>query len=232
MAQPKKGTLHQLFATMVDSTDFASVESGITASDFNSGVTAKFYGMNTGGSGATTSGTVSKAASLVRSGVFRITLKATENNYDKMQLRLNKTGCAEQIYEWENVDNDDSDIRSALTSIENSISDFRSVTATAANLASHVWSNAIGAAVSSRVLLTLSHVSDIASNLSDLKSDFQSRVPKRVATDSQLSDMSSDIKSAVAALTVTLSASDISDIASAVIAGTGAASSGNTTQTP
>ncbi len=48
MAKPKKGTLHQLLVPMVDSTDFASIESGITESDFNSGVTKKFYGGNTG----------------------------------------------------------------------------------------------------------------------------------------------------------------------------------------
>ena len=135
MAKPKKGTLHQLFVVMVDSTDFASVESGITASDFNSGVTAKFFGMNTGGSAATTSGTISKVASLIRSGVFRVTLKTTENNYDLMMARFNKTGCAEQIVTWENVDNDDSDLLSAVT---------------------------IG---NSRALLLLSNVSDVQSSL-------------------------------------------------------------------
>lgn len=146
MAQPKKGALHQIFVTMVDSTDFASVESAITASDFNSGVTAKFYGMNTGGSAATTSGTISKTASLVHSGVFRITLKTTENNYDLMQVRFNKTGCAEQIIEWQNVDNDDSDLLSAIS---------------------------IG---NSRVLLVQSQLSDAYSQLSDFRSDIHSFV--------------------------------------------------------
>lgn len=82
----------------------------------------------------------------------------------------------------------------------------------------------------SRVLLNQSRISDIASYLvvmsgiqsdiysalSDMQSDFQSRVPKRVATDSQLSDMASDIKSAIAGITVTVDASAASDIASAV----------------
>lgn len=71
----------------------------------------------------------------------------------------------------------------------------------------------------SRALVAQSFLSDIRSHVSDLQSDFQSRVPKRVATDSQLSDLSSDVKSAVAAITVTISASDVSDIASAVLAG-------------
>ena len=59
-------------------------------------------------------------------------------------------------------------------------------------------------------------VSDTYSALSDLQSDFQSRVPKRVATDSQLSDVHSDLRSQIAGITATVSASDISDIASAV----------------
>jgi uncharacterized protein YeeX (DUF496 family) len=67
----------------------------------------------------------------------------------------------------------------------------------------------------SRVLLVQSHASDIYSLLSDVQSDFQSRVPKRVATDSQLSALTSDVLSAVAAGGI--SASDVSDIASAVV---------------
>lgn len=59
-------------------------------------------------------------------------------------------------------------------------------------------------------------LSDSYSLLSDLQSDFQSRVPKRVATDSQLSDVHSDLRSQIGGITVTVSASDISDIASRV----------------
>lgn len=68
----------------------------------------------------------------------------------------------------------------------------------------------------SRTLVVQSHASNIYSMLSDLQSDFQSRVPKAVATNSQLSDLASDLKSV---LTVNASvASDIysllSDVAS------------------
>ena len=52
--------------------------------------------------------------------------------------------------------------------------------------------------------------------LSDFKSDFQSRVPKEVASKSLLSDVNSDLASQIAGITVTVSVSDISDIASAV----------------
>lgn len=105
-----------------------------------------------------------------------------------------------------------SDIYSLLSNLQSGLAD-------ASDIASAVWAEAAGAAVSSRVLLILSTTSDIASNLSDLKSDFQSRVPKQVATASFLSDAHSDLKSAIGAITVTISASDVSDIASAVVAG-------------
>jgi len=179
LAKGKKGQLFQFLTVMVDATDFASVESGITESDFNSGVTKKFYGLNVGGSAATTSGTISKTASLVRSGVFRIILKGTETNYDRVMVRINKTGCAEQIHDFEFVDNDDSDIMSALTVIQSMASD----AASAAQQGN------------SRVLVVQSMASDIRSHVSDLQSDFQSRVPKAVATNSQLSDLHSDLRS-------------------------------------
>jgi hypothetical protein len=198
MAKPKKGALHQIFVTMVDSVDFASIESGITESDFNSGATRKFYGINTGGSAATTSGTISKTASLVRSGVFRLTLKGTENNYDLMQVRVSKTGAAEQIYEWQNVDNDDSDLMSALTVIQSMASD----AASAAQQGN------------SRVLINQSRISDLQSLLSDVHSDLKSAIGN-VSVTLTASDIS-DIASAVAAAAGTLTASEISDIASAV----------------
>jgi uncharacterized protein YeeX (DUF496 family) len=213
---------------MVDSVDFVSIESGLTASQFNAG-TRKFYGMNTGGSAATTSGAISKVASLVRSGVFRVTLKGTENNYDAMVIRIaGATGCAEQVIAWSNVDNDDSDIMSALTVIQSMASD-------AASAAQQV---------NSRVLVAQSFLSDIRSHVSDLQSDFQSRVPKAVATNSQLSDLHSDLKSYLGVMSgiqsdlysqvsdfrsdlnsfltttgVQLNASTLSDIRSAITAG-------------
>jgi hypothetical protein len=239
MAFPKKGALHQEFVPMVDSVDFATIESAVTASQFNAG-TRKFYGMNTGGSAAVTSGAISKVASLVRSGVFRVTLKGTENNFDMMEIRIaGVTGCAEQIIQWMNVDNDDSDIMSALTVIQSMASD----AASAAQQGN------------SRVLLVqsrlsdfdsrmVSDVSDIRSLLSDFLSDFQSRVPKAVATNSQLSDLHSDLRSFLVVMSgiqsdlysqvsdfrsdlhsfvsttgVQLNASSLSDLRSAITAG-------------
>lgn len=222
---------------MVDATDFASVESGITASDFNSGATVKFYGANHGGSAATTSGTVSKTASLIRSGMFRITLKGTENNYDEMTLRVNKTGCAEQILQWRNWDNDDSDLMSALTVIQSMASDAASAAAQAnsrvllnqsriSDVASYLvalsaqvsdtYSAVVNDVYSDLIGTTASTLSDIYSLLSDLNSNILSRVPKEIASKSLLSDVNSDLASKIGAITATVSASDISDIASAV----------------
>lgn len=283
MAKPKKGQLAQFLIPMVDATDFASVESGITESDFNSGATRKFYGWNHGVSTATTSGSISKTASLVRSGVFRLTLKGSENNYDNMMVRVNKTGTAEQILTWENVDNDDSDIMSALTVIQSMASDAASAAqqgnsrtllnqsrisdiasflvvmsgiqsdlySLVSDLNSNLFSRIPGEPASrsqlsdigsdlrsyltgmsgmlsdthsaatagaSRALLNQSRVSDVYSLLSDFESNFGSRIPKEPAARSQLSDAHSDIISALGNISVTLTTSDISDIASAVIA--------------
>jgi hypothetical protein len=211
MAQGKKGQLYQFMIPIVDATDFASVESAVTASDFNSGATVKFYGCDHGVSTATTSGTVSKAASLVRSGVFRITLKTTENNYDAMLVRINKTGIAEQIVTWENTTNDDSDLMSALTVIQSMASDAASAAQQGA----------------SRALINQSRISDVQSylvamsdSLSDMHSDIRSYLVGLSATlsdvHSAVSDAHSDLASKIAGITASVSASDISDIASAV----------------
>lgn len=218
MAVPKKGQLMQFFVPLVDSTDFASVESAITESDFNSGVTKKFYGVNHGVSDAFTSGTISKTGRLVRSGVFQITMKGTENNYDVMQVRINKTGVNEAIINWINQDYDDSDIHSAITVVQSLASDAHSAAVQGSSRV--LITQSMASDIISQAALLVSSLSDVYSLVSDLRSDFQSRVPKRVATDSQLSDMASDIKSAVAGITASVSASDISDIASAVWANT------------
>jgi hypothetical protein len=117
-----------------------------------------------------------------------------------------------------------SDLRSQIGGITASVG-----ASDISDIASAVWAITAGAAVSSRVLLNLSRISDVYSLLSDVQSDFQSRVPKRVATDSQLSDLHSDLKSYLTGVSatvsdiysnlaagVTVSASSISDISSEV----------------
>lgn len=233
MAIPKKGQLHQFMVPLVDSTDFASVESGITESDFNSGATVKFYGVDHGTSAAFTSGTVSKTGRLVRSGVFQITLKGTENNYDEMMVRINKTGVAEQIVTWANADYDDSDIQSSIGDVYSYIqaamaeSDLSAIYAQAAG-ASNMLSGMSN--ILSQVLVdtattlpaTLSQISDTANNAYSAATAGASRallVQSRLSDlDSRIVSNVSDILSAIDDITVTISASDVSDIASAVVA--------------
>lgn len=216
MALPKKGLMTQFTFPMVDKTDFASIESGVTASAMTAAGTRKWFGVTHGGSAATTSGAISKVLSLVTSGVWRCTAKTAETNYDRVEYRFTHPSCADQHIIIDFADNDDSDIMSALTVIQSMASD----------AASHA------AQANSRVLLNQSRISDLQSMVSDLLSDFQSRVPKRVATDSQLSDLTSDLRSFLvvmsgvqsnvySALTagVPLNASDMSDLRSAIAAG-------------
>lgn len=214
MAVGKKNALFQFLTPLVDGTDFASVESALTESDINSGITKKFYGYNVGGSAATTSGTISKTVSLVRSGVIRVTLKASETNYDRVMVRLSKTGVAEQIFDFEFVDNDDSDLMSALTVIQSMASDAAS-----------------GAQQgSSRILLVQSRLSDLDSRLASELSDVLSAanvgnsrvlvVQSMVSdTQSKLSDMESNLLSLLTTTGVTLDASTLSDLRSAIAAG-------------
>ena len=131
MAQLKKNQMNQIMFVMVDATDFATIESALGAAS----VAGRFYGVNHGGSTAMTSGALSKAASLVHSGIFRQTVKAAECNYDYVVYRFTATGCADQVLAFQTFTYDDTD----------------------------TWSM-----------------------LSDFYSDFQSRVPKAVATASRL----------------------------------------------
>jgi hypothetical protein len=175
MANRKKGQINQVLAPLVDATDFASIESAIVASN----IVRRFFGVNHGTSAASTSGAISKVPSTVRSGLFRITLKGTECAYDEMMVRLSATGAALQLIPLEFGDVDDSDLASQLTILQSMVSDAHSAAAQA----------------NSRVLVAQSFLSDIRSHVSDLQSDFQSRVPKAVATNSQLSDLHSDLRS-------------------------------------
>lgn len=196
--------MNQIMFPMVDKTDFATVESGITASDFNSAATKKFFGVNHGVSDAFTSGTLSKAATLVRSGIFQQTAKAAETNYDYLIYKFTHPSCADQLLIFETYTDDDSDIMSRLSDF---FSDFQSrvpkLVATNSQL-SDLHSDLrsfliVMSGVLSDVYSDLSDlhsdVTDLSGIVSDFYSDFQSRVPKRVATDSQLSDLHSDLRS-------------------------------------
>lgn len=187
-----------------------------------------------------TSGTISKAVSLVRSGIFRATLKPAETNYDYMLYRFTHVSAADQVLVFQTVNNDDSDIVSYLSDIHSDLKSYMvALSATISDIYSMLsdtqsdFQSRVPKLVATNsqlsdlqsdlrsFLVVMSGIqSDILSAVSDLQSDFQSRVPKRVATDSQLSDMASDLNSKLRSLVTTtgvnLNASTFSDLRSAI----------------
>src|SRR3989304_6168117 len=142
MAQLKKNQMNQIWFTMVDKTDFATIESALT-----SNFTAVANLVAHGGSAAASLVTISKTVSVVRSGIYRLTIKAAECNRDYMALKITHASAADPLMIFQLVDNDHSDIRSALTLIESAASDAASAAAQA----------------NSRVLLVQSQLSDFDS---------------------------------------------------------------------
>ncbi len=228
MAKLKKNALGNIIFPMVDKTDFASIESGITASDFNSAVTKKFYGVNHGVSNAYTSGTISRATLLVRSGIFHQELKPAETNYDHVMYRFIHASCADQLMIFETATYDDSDFMSRLSDIGSNvvsmlsdmfsdISDIDSQLIVNFSLISDVESQvnlsaSLLATITGQASVLLSNVSDVDSQitintatLSDFQSNLLSRVPKLVATNSQVSDLVSDLRSYLVGISGALS---------------------------
>lgn len=184
MATIKKGALANIVFPMVDGTDFASVESGLTASDFESKVTKRYIGVTHGNSTAASTGTISKTITLVRSGIFQQTLNETETDFDYLMLSFepSNTSLAHQILVFHPVDYDDSDIFSQLSDIGSNL---------------------------------LSYLTGMSGAISDVESQLD-----LVATSNYLSAVHSDLTSQIGDIgTGTVTASDISDIVSAVWAG-------------
>src|SRR5574343_62172 len=203
MAELKKNQMNQIMFVMVDATDFASIESALGAAS----VAGKFYGVNHGGSAAMTSGALSKACSVVRSGIFRQTLKAAECNYDYAVYRFTAAGCADQVMAFQMRTYDDTDAYSMLSDF---YSDFGSrvpkavATASRLLLAESVISDAHSAAAqaNSRVLVVQSMASDAHSAADQATS-------RDLVNQSMISDVDSAITSRFLIYT-----SDISDIKS------------------
>ena len=236
MATIKKNQLANIVFPIVDGTDFATIESGITASDFDSKMTKKFFGVNHGNSTAFTSGTISKAIALVRSGIFQQTLKAAETNYDYVMYSFApaNTSLAQQLLVFNTATYDDSDMYSYLSDVASNIvsmvSDLISLTS---DIDSQLIVNfSLLSDVDDNISILLSNVSDIESqvninssdldslisgayvisgvisNMASLLSDIESQVD---LNESMLSDLQSHILSGVV-----VGASSISDITSAV----------------
>ncbi len=220
-------TNNHLTWCMVDSTDFASRESAMSAA-----TKLKIYGTVEGATGVNfvTSGTGSLTNDIVHvgasaNGVYHIALAKADLSdasaawYDEYIVVISATGAAYETFIVEGVRADTSylsaaisDVLSAVTQINSRVLLAQSAASDAASgvvvansrllLVQSTASDAASAAAqaNSRVLLNQSRISDAYSMLSDFYSDFQSRVPKRVATDSQLSDLHSDLRSYLAVM--------------------------------
>lgn len=205
MATLKKNQVNQILFTMVDATDFATVEDSLTT------FVVKRFGVNHGSAAADVS-TLSRAPSKVGSGLYRLSVEATACNYDYMALKITATGAAAQILVYEMATYDDTDQQSLITA---HISDFQSrvpkevstksgLTAVQSDFQSRVPkevanasqlllvkslasdAHSAAAQANSRALVIESTLSDIDSALTSQFSDFQSRVPKEAANASQL----------------------------------------------
>jgi uncharacterized protein YeeX (DUF496 family) len=236
----KGRTNNHLTWVMVDATDFATPESAVSAAT-KIKIYGKLRGQAahnfvTSGAGSLTNDIQHIGASAL--GLYTIALVKADLSdasaawYDQYIVSLSATGCAYQTLVAEGVIDESaisgliSDAHSAATQansrvllVQSRLSDLDS--RLVSDLSDVLSAANVG---NSRILLVqsrlsdfdsrlVSDVSDIRSMLSDMMSDFQSRVPKRVATDSQLSNVHSDLRSQISGLTVSV---DTSDIASAV----------------
>lgn len=232
MAKLKKNAVNQILFTMVDKTDFATIETSL-ASDF----TVKRFCVDHGSAAASVS-TLSRAVSKVGSGLYRLSLEAATCNCDYLALRIAHASAATQVLVYEMATANDADLSAIISDThsaatkgnsmalvtQSTLSDIQSAITAGTDVASDAHSAAAKANSQLTVIQTAlsdveSGVDDVYSLLSDLNSNIQSRVPKEVASKSLLSDVNSDLASKIGGITATITDSNISDIASAVIAG-------------
>jgi hypothetical protein len=131
-----------------------------------SNFTIKRVGVNHGSAAANIS-TLSRAPSKVGSGLYRLSLEANATNYDYVALRIAHASALTQILVYEMRTYDDTDTFSQLSDI--------------------------GSNVLSYLAGMSGVISDVYSLLSDVNSNFGSRIPKEVANASQLLLMKSQL---------------------------------------
>ena len=190
--------------------------SGVTASQISSART--LYGVVHGGNTAAVSKSISRAPSLVRSGIFRLSIKSAEvSNFDEVIVHIEGNNSAtiapyNALFSVQTVD--DSDIYSALTVIQSAASDAASAAAQANSRI--LLTQSIASDTYSAVILTQSMASDAASAAAQANSRalvIQSMVSD---VDSALTSRFSDLHSLVSTTGVILTASALSDVGSAV----------------
>lgn len=205
MATLKKNATNQIMFTMVDKTDFASIESALVYSNMK----CRIWGVNHGGSTATS--TLSLAAakvSLITSGIFRAVLPAI--NRDAIMFRASSTGtvsCAIQLMTFDLYTKTDSQIHSLCLLNASVISDIQSAIDSQA-LLNASWFSDIDSALTSQATIHTSWLSDIDSALSSQYTKTYSQLTGASAT---LSDIQSGADSQAV-----LNASWFSDIDSAL----------------
>lgn len=131
-----------------------------------SNFTVKRFGVNHGSAAANVS-TLSRAVSKVGSGIYRLSLEANACNYDYVAIRIAHPSAATQVLVYEMRTYDDTDTFSQLSDI--------------------------GSNVLSYLAGMSGVISDVYSLLSDVNSNFGSRIPKEVANASQLLLMKSQL---------------------------------------
>ena len=202
-------TNNHLTWVMVDSADFASRESAVSATTkikiYGTLETATGVNFITSGTGSLTNDIVHVGVSAT--GVYHIALAKADLSdasaawYDEYIVILSATGAAYETFIVEGVRTDTSAISNLLSNLSAIASDIYSAltliqgASYLSDMASAVWTTPVGARVDSRLLLVQSRLSDLDSRL--------------------VSDVS-DILSAIAAGGGTVTVSNISDIASAV----------------
>ncbi len=189
MAVLKKNQVNQILFTMVDKTDHVTLETSL-ASNF----TIKRVGVNHGSAAANIS-TLSRAPSKVGSGLYRLSLEANATNYDYVALRIAHASALTQILVYEMRTYDDTDTYSQLSDVGSNV---LSYLAGMSNILSAVY---VDTADISNVLSNVhADLADLSGIVSDFYSDFQSRVPKELASKSLLSDVNSNLLSYLAGI--------------------------------
>ncbi len=197
MAKMKKNTAGQVLFTMVDNVDFASIRSNLVMAS----LTCTVYGVKHGGSVAAHVLAASKAASIVRSGLYRWPLKSTEiSDADQITVYITAAAgqsAADQILQYEVEDITTADISATL-------SDIQSYLVAASGILSDITS-----AVSDLRSVARSHfvyfsavMSDTYSSVSDLRSYVRSQFSSHV---SAVSDLRSYMRSQAVSLTSAVS---------------------------
>ena len=227
-------TNNHLTFVMVDATDFATPESALSGAikvmvhgKLKSSSLVHFVSSGTG----SMAGGEIKHVGASATGVYTVALVKADLSdasaawYDQYICTMTATGAAQQVIIadggiWI------SDLSAIASDIRSDLSDMHSDLIVMSDVLSNVYSACT--ALSDAVSNVYSLLSDVGSDVTAFQSDFQSRVPKRVATDSQLSALhsdldstivsqASDLKSAIAAGPgATITASDMSDIVSRV----------------